>query len=89
METKDIRSTILEVGDRIIFHEEGTVSFHNQHGKTIRLGFFQSDKYFFDQVTTRSESLCTRIAELIARSHGFKSATIVEGRPGHLTFEFV
>jgi hypothetical protein len=89
MKTENGRSVILKAGHIIIFHEEGTVSFHGQRGERLHIGGAHTyDKFYLGEVVTKNKNLCHNIADLIAKSHELSGTVNIEGFKGHYSFKF-
>ena len=89
MKTENGKSVKLEAGDIVIFHEEGTVSFHCKQGRRLHMGGANTyDKFFIGEFVTKNKELCRDVADLIAMSHELSGAVDIEGVEGHHTFRF-
>jgi hypothetical protein len=89
MKTENGESVRLEAGDKVVFHEEGTVSFHRQQGGRLHMGGANTyDKFFLGVTVTRNKNLCRDIADLIAKSHELSGTVDTEGLPNHYVFKF-
>lgn len=78
----------LKVGDWVIFHEEGTVSFV-RCGTPFRFGVFSDDKFYLDKAVMKNEILISSIADLIATSHRLSAVREKSFIKDHLVFKFI
>lgn len=88
MKTENEEKMVLKADDRIIFHEEGTVSFVRCN-TPLRFGVFSDDKFYLSKTVMKNEVFIYKIADLIAISHGLSAVKEKSFIEGHLVFRSI